>query len=141
VNSSAIRVLVVEDFEAWRGFVRSTFQREPKFQIIGEARDGFEAIQKAQELEPDLVLLDVGLPLLNGIEAARRIREVVPQAKILFLSEAQSWDIVREAVGAGASGYVVKADAGKDLLPAVNAVLGGARFFGARFDGKEFSGV
>lgn len=141
MNGSAIRVLVVEDFEPWRDFVRSTFQRKPELQIIGEARNGLEAIQKAKELQPDLVLLDIGLPGLNGIEAARRIRECVPGAKILFLSEAQSWEVVTEAVRAGASGYVVKADAGKELLPAVNAVLGGAKFLGTRFDGKEFSDI
>jgi DNA-binding NarL/FixJ family response regulator len=141
MNESAIRVLVVEDFEPWRDFIRSTFQREPELQIISEARDGMEAIQKAKELQPDLVLLDIGLPGLDGIEVARRIRECVPNAKILFLSEAQSWEVVREAVRAGASGYVVKADAARDLLAAVNAVLGGAKFLGARFDGKELSDV
>jgi DNA-binding NarL/FixJ family response regulator len=108
---------------------------------VGEATDGLEAIQKAKELQPDLVLLDIGLPGLNGIDAARRIRDCVPTATILFLSEAQSWEIVREAVGAGASGYVVKADAGRDLLAAINAVLRGAKFLGSRFDGKDFSGV
>lgn len=141
MNGSAIRVLVVEDFDPWRDFVRSTFQRRPELQIIGEATDGLEAIRKAKELQPDLVLLDIGLPGVNGIDVARQIREHVPKAKILFLSESQSWEVVTEAMRAGASGYVVKADAGRDLLAAVNALLGGAKFLGSRFDSEKASDV
>lgn len=141
MNGSAIRVLVVEDFDPWRDFVRSTFQRQPELQIVGEATDGLEAIRKAKELQPDLVLLDIGLPGLNGIDAARQIREHVPKAKILFLSESQSWEVVTEAMRAGASGYVVKADAGRDLLAAVNALLGGTKFLGSRFDSEKASDV
>jgi DNA-binding NarL/FixJ family response regulator len=97
--------------------------------------DGLEAVQQAQQLQPDLILLDIGLPTLNGIEAARRIREVSPASKILFVSENRSVDIAEEALNIGAGGYVVKSDATSDLLPAVKAVLEGKRFISASLAG------
>jgi CheY-like chemotaxis protein len=93
--------------------------------------DGSEAVQKARELQPDLILLDIGLPSLNGIEAARRIRSVSPNSKILFVSENHSSDVIEEALRTGALGYVVKSDAASDLLLAVEAVLQGKRFVSA----------
>jgi DNA-binding NarL/FixJ family response regulator len=122
-----IRVLVVDDFEPWRHFAASNLQTQPGLQIVGEASDGVDAVQKAQELQPDLILMDIGLPSLNGIEAARRIREKVPDAKVVFCSEHRSWDIVEEGIRT-AAGYVLKSAAGKDLLPAVAAVLRGEQF-------------
>jgi CheY-like chemotaxis protein len=100
-------------------------------QIVGEVSDGLEAVQKAQELQPDLIVLDIGLPTLNGIEAARRIRKLSPESKILFMSQESSADVVQEALALGALGYVVKVHAGSDLLPAVGAVLGGRQFVSA----------
>ena len=96
--TSPIRVLVVDDYQPWRRFVCLTLQIRPELQVIGEVSDGLEAVKKAQELQPDLIVLDIGLPTLNGIEAARRIREVSPEAKILFVSENRSWDITEEAL-------------------------------------------
>jgi DNA-binding NarL/FixJ family response regulator len=125
---STIRVLVVDDYEPWRRFVSSTLQKQAELQVIGEVSDGLEAVHQAQELQPDLIVLDVGLPTLNGIEAARRIRELSPKSKILFVSENRSWDIAKEALRTGAGGYVVKSDAASDLLPAVEAVLQGKPF-------------
>jgi DNA-binding NarL/FixJ family response regulator len=93
--------------------------------------DGLEAVQQAEELQPDLILLDIGLPTLNGIEAARRIRRVSPASRILFVSENRSADIAEEALSTGASGYVFKSDAGSELLPAVKAVLEGKRSISA----------
>jgi DNA-binding NarL/FixJ family response regulator len=122
------QILVVDDFLPWRRFVASMLQVQPRLRIVGEASDGVEAVQKARELEPDLILLDIGLPMLNGIEAARRIRELSPKSKILFLSEHRSWDIVEEALQTGGGGYVVKSDAGRELLSAVEAVLQGELF-------------
>jgi CheY-like chemotaxis protein len=101
---------------------------QPEFQVIGEASDGSEAVQKAEELKPDLILLDIGLPKLNGIEAARQIRQLSPTPKIIFLSQDNSLDIVQEALCTGALAYVHKAQAGSELLPAVEAVLRGERF-------------
>jgi DNA-binding NarL/FixJ family response regulator len=131
------RILVVDDYEPWRRFVSTTLQKQPELQIIGEVTDGLQAVQKAQQLQPDLILLDIGLPTLNGIEAARQIRELSPKSKILFVSEDRSWDIVEEALRTGAGGYVVKSDAAGELLPAVNAVLGGKRFVSASLAGND----
>ena len=123
-----IRVLVVDDYGAWRSFVSGTLRNQPDLEVIGQVFDGLEAVQRAQQLQPGLILLDIGLPTLNGIEAAPRILEVSPTSKILFVSENRSSDIVEAALSAGASGYVVKSDAGKELLPAVRAVLECKRF-------------
>ncbi|HXY48532.1 MAG TPA: response regulator [Terriglobales bacterium] len=141
MERSAIRVLVVDDYEAWRRFVRSTLQEQPGLQIIGEVSDGLEAVQKAEELQPDLILLDVGLPQLNGIEAARRIRRVSPHSTILFVSLLASADVVRAALETGARGYVFKTDARSELLTAVNAVLRGEQFVSSRFAGHDFTGA
>ncbi len=127
----------MDDYEPWRRFISTALQKQPTLQVIGEAVDGLEAVQKARQLQPDLILLDIGLPTLNGIEAARRIRELSPKSKILFLSENRSWDIVEEALRTGAGGYVVKSDAEGELLPAVNAVLGGKRFVSASLAGND----
>ena len=135
MDKSPIRVLVVEDYEPWRRYFSTALQKQPELQVIGEVSDGLEAVQKAEELQPDLVLLDIGLPTLNGIEAARRIRKVSPASRILFVSENRSADIAEEALSTGASGYVVKSDTGSELLPAVKAVLEGKRFISASLAG------
>jgi len=94
LDRASVRVLVVDDNERWRRFFSTTVQKRPELQVIGEASDGLEAVQKAQQLQPELILLDIGLPTINGIEAARRIREISPTCKILFVSENRSFDIV-----------------------------------------------
>jgi DNA-binding NarL/FixJ family response regulator len=118
---SLVRVLLVEDFEPFRGFIRTTLQKA-ELQIIAEVSDGLEAVRKAEELQPDLILLDIGLPSMNGIEAARRIRKLSPKSKIIFVSQESSPDVIEEAMNSGAMGYVVKAHAATDLLAAVEAV-------------------
>lgn len=114
-------------------------QPYPGFLVIGEVSDGLEAVQKAQELNPDLVLLDIGLPKLNGIEAARRILEHTPESKILFVSENRAWDVAEEALRTGGRGYVVKSDVAAELLPAITAVLQGKQFVSARFADQDLS--
>lgn len=123
MGTSTIRVLVVEDFAPFRQFTRSTLGERADLQVICEVADGLEAVQKAEELKPDLILLDIGLPTLNGIEAARQIRKLAPESKIIFLTQESSADVVQEALGLGAWGYVVKTRAGNNLLAAVEAVL------------------
>ena len=123
-----MRVLVVEDFVPFLQVVRSTLAERPDVQVIGEVADGLEGVQKAELLEPDLVLLDIGLPTLNGIEAARQIRKLAPESKIIFLSQESSCEVVQEALNVGAWGYVVKTRAATDLLAAVDAVLEGRQF-------------
>jgi len=129
----SIRVLVVEDYEPFQRFVASILQKQSALQIICNVSDGGEAVQKAEELQPDLILLDIGLPSLNGIEVARQIRKVSPKSKILFVSQESSADVVQGALDAGAHGYVLKSDARRELLEGVNAVLRGERFVGTRF--------
>jgi len=128
MGTSSVRVLVVDDFEPFRRFVCSTLRDRPEVQVICEVSDGREAVEQAEKLQPDLILLDIGLPRLNGIEAARRIRKLAPQSKILFLSQESSADVVREALSLGGRGYVLKAQAQKDLVAAVKAVLQGKQF-------------
>ena len=127
----SVRILAVEDFEPWRRFISSMVEQEPQFRIICEVSDGLEAVQKAKELKPDLILLDIGLPKLNGIAAARQIRRFTPNSKILFLTQESSIAVMREALGIGA-GFVVKSDAGRELLSAMKAVMLGEQFLSSR---------
>ena len=126
--SSSVRVLVVDDNRAFRRWVCSTLEKRPELRIVGEASDGLEAVQKAEELKPDLILLDIGLPTLNGVEAGRQIRKLSPKSKILYLSQESSAYVAQETLRLGATGYVVKGDAGTELLAAVEAVCHGRRF-------------
>jgi CheY-like chemotaxis protein len=139
LEMSPVRILIVDDFEPFRRFIRSTLRQKPEWQIIGEASDGLEAVQKVEELQPDLIVLDIGLPTLNGIKAARQIRKLRPECRILFLSQETSADIVQEAFSLGAVGYVVKAYAGSELLVAVKAVCSGGRFMGKGLSSPRFS--
>jgi DNA-binding NarL/FixJ family response regulator len=132
------QVLVVEDSEPFQKFICLTLSLRPELQIVGQVSDGLEAVRKAEELQPDLIVLDVGLPLLNGIEAARRIHKLSPESKILFVSQESSIDVVREALGTGASGYIVKTDAGRELLEGVKAALRDELFVGKRFSSHDF---
>jgi DNA-binding NarL/FixJ family response regulator len=125
---SSVRVLVVEDFLPFRQFICSTLGKRQDLQVICEVSDGLEKVQKAEELQPDLVLLDIGLPKLNGIEAARRIRKLAPESKIIFLSQESDADVVEEALSSGALGYVVKTRAASELLAAAEAVIAEKQF-------------
>ena len=127
-RAAPARVLVVEDFEPFRRFILSTLASMPDLQVVGEVSDGMDAVRKAAELQPDLILMDIGLPSLNGIEAARQIRKLDPEPKIIFLSQESSPDVVQEAVSLDTCSYVLKTKAGSDLFAAVDAVLDGVRF-------------
>ena len=128
MEAPTVRLFIVDDYEPFRKFVRSLLGRSQKLQVIGEASDGLEAVRKAEELQPDLIILDLGLPTLSGMEVARRIRRLCPKGKILFLSQDASFDLAQEAFRLGAMGYVVKAHAGSELLAAVEAVCQGRQF-------------
>jgi DNA-binding NarL/FixJ family response regulator len=128
LRSPLLRILLVEDFEPFRRFIHSQLQPRLDLQVIAEASDGLEAVRVAEQLQPDLILMDIGLPRLNGIEAARRIRKLSPESKILFLSQESSADVVEEALNSGAAGYVVKSNAGNDLLAAIEAMQAGGEF-------------
>ena len=136
---ASIRILVVDDHKDWRKLVRLQLLIRPEWQVIGEASDGPEAIQKVRELRPDIIVLDIGLPSLNGIEAAGLIRQLSPQSKIIFLSMEDSLDTVHAALKTGARGYVYKADAQNDLLSAIEAVLAGKQFVSRRLEGHKLT--
>ena len=123
-----IRVMVVDDSEQWRGFVLSSLRQAKTLRVVYEASDGLEAVLKAEELKPDLILLDIGLPGLNGIEAARRILRRASQSKILFMSQESDPEVVQAALNAGGRGYVVKAHAGSEMLAAIEAVVRGDQY-------------
>ena len=129
--SHIIQVLVVEDYEPFREFICSKLGKRPEFQVIAEASDGLEAVRGAEQLQPDLVFLDISLPRLNGMAAARRIRTLSPQSKIVFVTQESDADVVEEAFNIGAWGYVAKTNAGTDLLAAVDAVVEGRQFVSA----------
>jgi DNA-binding NarL/FixJ family response regulator len=120
--------MVVEDSPLFRSFICSQLEQNPELEVICEVWNGSEAIKKAEELKPYLILLDLGLPSPTGFEAARRIRELAPESKIIVLSQETSAEVIAEAITLGAWGYVFKTHAGLDLLPAIDAVLSGKRF-------------
>lgn len=117
-------ILLVDDFAEWRNEVRSLLRTCPEWNIAGEASNGQEAIQKATEMQPDIILLDIGLPSQNGIEAARVIHLKCPKSKILFVTQEGDGDVRDAAMQVGAAGYVLKTDARAELLDAITKALG-----------------
>jgi DNA-binding NarL/FixJ family response regulator len=122
------KILLADDFELWRRFVISLLQKKLEWQVICEVSDGMQVVQRVRELRPDLVLLDISLPTLNGIEAARLIRASAPDSKVLFVSVYDTLDIAEAALRAGGQGYVIKSRSAGDLLIAVEAILEGRQF-------------
>jgi DNA-binding NarL/FixJ family response regulator len=127
-NNSFIRILVVDDLAQWRRFLIEKLGENRSYRIVGVVADGLEAVLKAEILKPDLILLDIGLPKISGIEAARRIRRVAPKSKILFLSQELDLQVVRAALTEGGQGFVVKSDADDELFPAIEAMMLGKTF-------------
>jgi DNA-binding NarL/FixJ family response regulator len=134
-----IRTLVVDDFASFRRRVCWMLEENPEVRVIGEAVDGVEAVQKAVEFQPDLILLDSDLPKLSGIEAARQIRKIAPKSKILFLSQDSNPEVVQDAFGLGARGYVTKSDAARELLTAVKAVGLGKQYVSRALAGFDLT--
>jgi DNA-binding NarL/FixJ family response regulator len=128
LEQSAVRILVVEDFSPYRTFIRSLLGGNGHFEVVGEAADGLEAVRIAQELVPEVILMDIGLPKLNGLDAARRIRKLLPSSKIVFLTQEAGEEVIEEAFRIGASGYIQKDQAGADLLRAIRTALGNGKF-------------
>jgi DNA-binding NarL/FixJ family response regulator len=117
-----VRILIVDDSERWRHSVRLLLAQANNLEVVSEASDGLEAVQKCEQLQPDLILLDIQLPKLSGFEVARQLSELSPSTKIIFLSSYQSPDVMEEALKLG-SGYVVKVNASRDLLPRIRAII------------------
>jgi len=120
--------LVVDDFAVWRRFVNTLLTVTPEWQIHGEAASGAEALTRAQELQPDLVLLDINLPDINGIEVARQLQVIIPNARIVFLTSESSSHLANAALSTGALGYLLKSQIVDELLPALESVFSGKRF-------------
>lgn len=121
-------ILVADDYEPYRRFVCSTLRRRPELRVIGEVSDGLEAVQMVQKMLPHLILLDISLPVINGFEVARRICQISPLSRIIFVTEDRSTDIARDALSIGVCAYLVKSDSASELLPAVQAVLEGKQY-------------
>jgi DNA-binding NarL/FixJ family response regulator len=126
--TSRLRVLVVEDHERFRRVICELLLQRPELLIVGEAADGLDAIRQAEALRPDVVVLDIGLPMLSGIEVARRIRAKVPDAKLMFVTSESSLEVVEQAFRTGGHGYVYKPRLQRDLLPVLDAIVRGAGF-------------
>jgi DNA-binding NarL/FixJ family response regulator len=131
-ETSVIHVLVVEDHPVVRRAVCALLSGDPILNIVCETADGEQAVQKAEELQPELILLDIGLPGISGIEAARRIRRVSPKSGLIFLSQHDSLQMVKDALNVGGHGYVAKIDAGQELLKAIRSVREGKQFVSQR---------
>ena len=127
-----VRVLLADDYEPFRRCVSSLFLKHPGWKIIAEVSDGLEAVKKAQELNPDLVLLDLLLPTINGVEAANRIRQTAPATKIIFITAYQDSELMQTVFRNQAEGYILKWEVMRDLFPAVEAALNGRKFVSTR---------
>jgi DNA-binding NarL/FixJ family response regulator len=130
------RVLIVEDSLPFLKYLVSIIRLQTGLTIVGQAQDGLIAVHFAKSLQPDLILLDVGLPGLNGIDAARQIRELAPDAKIVFVTQESSPEVVEEAIKTGACGYVLKARAEQDLVAAIENVCRGQQFVSDGLQGR-----
>ena len=122
-DPNSVNILVADDFAEWRVRVRCVLEARPDWHIIFETSDGLQAVEKARELRPDIVLLDIGMPSLNGIEAATKIKQACAGSKIVFLTQNADREVVNAALATGAQGYVLKPNAATELIPAISAAL------------------
>src|SRR2546422_8316797 len=133
---AALRILIADDHEVVRRGVRALLEGRPDWTVCGEASTGREAVEKAKQLAPDVVILDIGMPELNGLEAARQIHQIAPQTGVLILTVHESEQLVREVLEAGARGDLLKSDAGRELITAIEALRGRRQYFTAGGAGK-----
>jgi DNA-binding NarL/FixJ family response regulator len=129
MGTISLRIFLADDHEIVRYGLRNLLERQAGWMIVGEAADGKSAVQKVLETEPDITLLDIGMPFLNGLDVARQILRKGSRTKILILSVHDSEDVIRQVVDSGARGYVLKSDAARDLIAAIEAVRAGETFF------------
>jgi DNA-binding NarL/FixJ family response regulator len=127
-----LRILIADDHEVARRGIRSFLESHPGWEICGEAKDGREAVECANEMKPDVVLLDIGMPGLNGLDAARQIHASLPETRILILTMHDTEQVVQEVLAVGARGFLLKSDAGRDLVAAVEALQHHRTFFTTR---------
>jgi DNA-binding NarL/FixJ family response regulator len=127
--AKTVRILLADDHEIVRHGLRTLLESQEGWSVVGEASNGNDAVEKTIKLVPDVVVLDVGMPELNGLEAIRRIRHALPQVEVIVLSVHEAEQVVRNALGSGARAYLAKSDAGRDLVAAVEAALRHKPFF------------
>lgn len=132
-----INILVVDDIPAVRQYLRKLLSASPGLSIVAEVEDGATAIQKAETINPDIILMDINMPLVNGLEAARQILRLIPAAKIIFLTEHLSPEMLLEALHTGASGYLIKSDMAQELLPAIRSVHDGNTYISRYFHWED----
>jgi DNA-binding NarL/FixJ family response regulator len=128
----AVSLLIADDHEVVRRGIRALIQEQPGWQVVAEAKNGRDAVAKADEFKPDLAILDITMPSLNGLDAAKQITKISPRTKVLILTIHESDQLIHQILGAGAHGYILKTDAGRDLVTAVNALLSDKTFFTAK---------
>jgi len=127
-----LRILIADDHSVVRAGLRALLESRPGWEVVAEASDGREAVEKASKLKPDVAVLDIGMPLLNGVEATRRIRSSAPATEILILTMHESDDLVQQVVSAGARGYILKDEADRVLIAAVDAARHHKPYFSSR---------
>lgn len=132
-----INILVADDIPAIRQYLRNLLQASPGLSIVDEVGDGLAAVEKAEKMNPDIILMDISMPLVNGIEAARQILRLTPKVKIIFMTEHLSPELLLEALHTGASGYLIKSDAARELLPAIRSVHDGNTYISSYFQWQE----
>jgi DNA-binding NarL/FixJ family response regulator len=131
---AVLRILIADDHELVRRGIRALLEAEPNWSVIADVNDGQKALEEAQRLKPDIVILDISMPRLNGLEAARRIKKTLPEIKVLIVTMHDSENVAREVLESGARGYVTKAETARDLVTAVSALQKGKTFFTSRVD-------
>ena len=131
------RILVVDDFAPFRSLVGSLLSNRSDWTIVAEAADGQEAVEKAKTLRPEVILLDIAMPQMNGMQAAEQILAALPTCKIIFLSQEASTELIEEAMRLNASGHVSKAKAARDLVTAIEAAMAGRKFFTPEANGQR----
>lgn len=128
MSTQSKRILIVDNFPTWRGLIKTLLALTPEWQLAGEASNGPEAEARVRELRPDIVLLEIDLPVIDGIQLARRLHAEYPETRLVFLTTENSPEMAEFALSAGALGYVLKVSVVEELLLALNAVMANKRF-------------
>jgi DNA-binding NarL/FixJ family response regulator len=138
---STIRILVADDHEIVREGLRAIIERQPGWEVCGDAATGREAISQAEKLKPDIIVMDIGMPELNGLDAARQIRKATPEVEVLMFTANETEDVIRQVFQSGARGYLLKNEANKHLVPAVEMLSKHRTYFSSKVSEMIFSGL